>query len=325
MSLQAPTPIPPHKWQPQNNPAPDRRHSTAGAPHQLRQTLRQQTPSDSRRGSGSPAGRAGRKSSEDGATPAWYAAIKERDSGGQGDTTPPPRRKSSLSGLLSLRRKSEDNDNAGKPRQVVTSRHSSLVRNLLKVDPRSGHRQPANRKQLVTNEGIQHYSHLPAAVQEARHPHSGPPGVHPQGGAQDAGFEAAGHMLARIVSMDEPPDVVDGSGHGGLAFGSSSIDQKISDRTEMLENVHEHSATEERLANGQPVSDGDQNKEDGGGGGEKHEKITEEEQEHVETRPRRKSLLDVEIKAADRPRRKSLPRMVFGGWHKDDKGNWTRK
>ena len=61
--------------------------------------------------------------------------------------------------------------------------------------------------------------------------------------------------------------------------------------------------------------------------------IAEETDATGTEKPRRKSLMDVEIKGAEegerstrrRERRNSRVKLVFGGYHRDEKGNWTRK
>ena len=267
-------------------------------------------------------------------------SIQARD----GDTSASPSRRSSLSGLFG-RRKSEDTSSTSKKQpQVITSKHSVSIKNVLKVDPRGARKHPSAPAKLgegAMNEGLQHYSHMTAQAQEMRHPHSGPPTLR-----GDSGL-----MLTRIVSMGEEPE--------------EDEDQKKEVST--LEQVREHPGREsvgggedERpTTNGKAATsptthpaapttptrntdqknavdeDFDLSPEQRRHSHHNHEtsRITEETEGADTERPRRKSLMDVEIKGAEegerterrRERRNSKVKLVFGGWHKDDRGNWTRK
>lgn len=78
------------------------------------------------------------------------------------------------------RRKSKDA--TPKPKQVITSKHTGTIRNILKADPRS---HPSRRNstgsalEKAKNEGfVRSAAHLTAKEQEERHPHSGPPALY---------------------------------------------------------------------------------------------------------------------------------------------------
>ena len=179
-----------------------------------------------------------------------------------------------------------------------------------------------------------------------RHPHSGPPTLH----GTDGG------MLARIVSVDEPPEPVSeepADGVGGLVFTNKADDASRS--TSMLERVNETPRQESsaeaqmQLQNGfasSPLPQTSNQTPTTPEPQKRHTSLPHEgtstpvspsspqsptsnaDDPATDTRPRRKSLLDVEIRGADEPRRRSSGnrvKLVFGGWHRDDKGNWTRK
>jgi hypothetical protein len=79
------------------------------------------------------------------------------------------------------RRKSKDA--TPKPKQVITSKHTGVVRNILRADPRSHpsrrHSTGGNALDKAKTEGlVRSPAHISAKEQEERHPHSGPPALH---------------------------------------------------------------------------------------------------------------------------------------------------
>lgn len=238
--------------------AGDRRHSsvepkTPASAHT--------TPPSSRNGSTS----SQRKGSD---TPAWLTAIQERDSAlGAGTESRKGSVVGELKGLFG-RRKSKDA--APKPKQVITSKHTGIVRNILRADPRSHpfrrHSTGSSALDKAKTEGLVRSSaHISAKEQEERHPHSGPPALH-------------GAALTTIVSRaEEAPDP---------------------------RNTRSVMMGQENLAH-QPVA-------------EDHDGVNAVPDDLA--RPRKKSISDVEFNPGPRARKKS----VFGGWHRDDSGRWTR-
>lgn len=80
---------------------------------------------------------------------------------------------------------------------VLTSKHAAAVKTKMMMDPSYREFQDKHKKPAVKTAGITGHTpsaHSSAAVQEARHPHSGPPAVH---GDLDL------PMLGRIESHDE--------------------------------------------------------------------------------------------------------------------------
>src|SRR5437016_13621237 len=67
-------------------------------------------------------------------TPAWFTAIQERDSAL--GTTAESRKGSVVGEIKGLFARRKSKDATPKPKQVVTSKHTGLVRNILRVDPR---------------------------------------------------------------------------------------------------------------------------------------------------------------------------------------------
>jgi hypothetical protein len=238
--------------------AGDRRHSSF---HPTTPASPNSTSPSSRKGSTS----SQRKGSE---TPAWLTAIQERDSalGAAAES-----RKGSVVGEIKGlfgRRKSKDAPL--KPKQVITSKHAGVVRNILRADPRlhpsRRHSTGSNAQDKAKTEGlVRSSSHLSAKELEERHPHSGPPALH-------------GAALTTIIShAEEAPD-----------------QQRLDGIMSSKENIVDQPVA--KIPNGV------------------HSPLNEV------TRPRKKSVSDVEFIPGPRARKKS----VFGGWHRDDSGRWTR-
>jgi hypothetical protein len=167
--------------------AVDRRHSsfqpkTPASPNS--------TPTPSRKGSTS----SQRKGSD---TPAWLTSIQERDSSlGSGSE---PRKGSVVGELKGLFGRRKSKDATPKPNQVITSKHTGVIRNILKADPRSHpsrrHSTGSHALDKAKTEGlVRSAARISAKEQEERHPHSGPPALH-------------GATLTTIISrVEEDPD-----------------------------------------------------------------------------------------------------------------------
>jgi hypothetical protein len=172
--------------------ASERRHSSF---HPKTPNLPNSTPSASRKGSTS----SQRKGSD---TPAWLTAIQERDNSLGGGSEP---RKGSVVGEIKGlfgRRKSKDA--TPKPKQVITSKYTGTVRNILKADPKlhpSRRNSTGNALEKAKNEGfVRSAAHMTAKEQEERRPHSGPPALH-------------GAALTTIISRaEEDPEQQSASG-----------------------------------------------------------------------------------------------------------------
>jgi hypothetical protein len=166
--------------------ASGRRHSSF---HPKTPNSPNSTPSASRKGSTS----SQRKGSD---TPSWLTAIQERDNSLGGGSEP---RKSSVVGEIKGlfgRRKSQDV--TPKPKQVITSKHTGAIRNILKADPKlhpSRRHSTGNAPEKAKNEGfVRSVAHMTAKEQEERHPHSGPPALY-------------GAALTTIISrVEEDPE-----------------------------------------------------------------------------------------------------------------------
>jgi hypothetical protein len=164
----------------------ERRHSSF---HPKTPNSPNSTPSASRKGSTS----SQRKGSD---TPSWFTAIQERDNSLGGGSEP---RKGSVVGEIKGlfgRRKSKDA--TPKPKQVITSKHTGTIRNILKADPRSHpsrRNSTGNTLEKAKNEGfIRSAAYMTAKEQEERRPHSGPPVLH-------------GAALTTIISrVEEDPE-----------------------------------------------------------------------------------------------------------------------
>lgn len=94
------------------------------------------------------------------------------------------------------RRKSKDA--TPEPKQVITSKHSGTIRNILKVDPRlhpSRRHSTGSVLEKAKNEGfVRSAAYMTAKEQEERHPHSGPPALY-------------GAALTTIISrVEEDPE-----------------------------------------------------------------------------------------------------------------------
>jgi hypothetical protein len=94
------------------------------------------------------------------------------------------------------RRKSKDA--TPEPKQVITSKHTGTIRNILKADPRSRpsrRHSTGNTLEKTKNEGfVRSAAHMTAKEQEERRPHSGPPALY-------------GAALTTIISrVEEDPE-----------------------------------------------------------------------------------------------------------------------
>jgi hypothetical protein len=238
--------------------AGDRRHSSF---HPKTSASANSTPTSSRHGSVS----SQRKGSD---APAWLTAIQERDNSlGAGSDT----RKGSVVGeIKGLFGRKKSKDATPKPKQVITSKHTGVVRNILKVDPRSHpsrrHSTGSSALDKAKTEGLVRSSaRISAKELEERHPHSGPPALH-------------GAALTTIISrVEEDPEQ---QRMAGLMRSHEDI-------------IHQPMAEIPDGVNSSP---------------------------NDVTRPRKKSVTDVEFNPGPRARRRN----VFGSWHRDDSGKWTR-
>ena len=237
--------------------ASDRRHSSF---HPKPPASPNSTPTASRHGSTS----SQRKGSD---PPAWLTAIKERDNSLVGGSE--PRKGSVVGDLKGLFGRKKSKDATPKPKQVITSKHTGTIRNILRADPRS---HPSRRlstgssaQEKAMSEGlVRSTAHMSAKEQEERRPHSGPPVLH-------------GAALTTIISRAEEPEQQSISSK--MTSQESIVNKTMADIPEGMD----------------PSANGT-------------------------TRPRKKSVTDVEFKPGVRARKKS----VFGGWYRDDTGRWTR-
>jgi hypothetical protein len=166
--------------------AGERRHSSF---HPKTSNSPNSTPSAPRKGSTS----SRRKGSD---TPSWLTAIQERDNslGGGSES-----RKSSVVGEIKGlfgRRKSQDV--TPKPKQIITSKHTGAIRNILKADPKlhpSRRHSTGSAPEKAKNEGfVRSTAYMTAKELEERHPHSGPPALY-------------GAALTTIISrVEEDPE-----------------------------------------------------------------------------------------------------------------------
>lgn len=110
---------------------------------------------------------------------------------------------STKSGFRSLFGKKEKKPKEKKDVQkiVLTSKHAAAVKTKMMMD---AHNNPGGPNQLRKKDvktanvvGTIHTGHMTAAQQEARHPHSGPPALHPSDEMP---------VLTRIISADEPDE-----------------------------------------------------------------------------------------------------------------------
>jgi hypothetical protein len=235
--------------------AGDRRHSSF---HPTTPASPNSTPTPPRRGSTS----SQRRGSD---TPTWLTAIQERNSAL--GATAEPRKGSVVGEIKGLFGRRKSKDATPKSKQVITSKHTGIVRNILRADPRSHpSRRDGSALDKAKTEGLVRSSgHISAKEQEERHPHSGPPALH-------------GAALTAIISRaEELPD-------------QQSLDGIMSNK----ENLVDQPVAEAPSGVNSPPNE--------------------------VTRPRKKSVSDVEFIPGPRARKK----IVFGGWYRDESGRWTR-
>jgi hypothetical protein len=166
--------------------AGERRHSSF---HPKTPNSPNSTPSAPRKGSTS----SQRKGSD---TPSWFTAIQERDNSLGGGSE--PRKGSVVEEIKGLFGRRKSKDATPEPKQVITSKHTGTIRNILKADPRSHpsrRHSTGNTLEKAQNEGfVRSAAHMTAKEQEERRPHSGPPALY-------------GAALTTIISrVEEDPE-----------------------------------------------------------------------------------------------------------------------